>query len=341
MIGSNDSWPRHPEHYLQIALGGALTGLVFKGMAYGSAGSAGFLSDAGESFVNLLTALLGLYGAWWGRQPRDREHPYGHGKVEALFSTFQVFLIVGTSIALGYTILIGEYKAPIYEQFSRAATYEGIALGLNVALAYSLWRGARRFHSSILRAEALHLLGDSGTSLIVIVNFWGIMQGWSAWVDKGVGLLIIGFMTYGSLDILKETTAVLTDTQDPALLDKLAAALEKHRRPSWIDVHNVRIQHYGKSIHVDGHVTMPWYWSLEQAHAALKEMETLLAREMPKETEFFWHMDPCEEICCKFCAMSECPHRRAPFQRQLTFTASSLFLNHKGPKDSTDTLALS
>lgn len=341
MTGLSGSWPKLPEHYLQIALGGALAGLVFKGLAYGNAGSAGFLSDAGESFVNLLTALLGLYGAWWGRQPRDREHPYGHGKVEALFSTFQVFLIVGTSIALGYTILSGGYKAPVHERFAQAAAYESSAIALNIALAYLLWSGARRFHSSILRAEALHLLGDSGTSLIVILNFWCMMHGWSSWVDKGVGLLIVGFMTYGGLHILKETTAVLTDTQDPVLLDKLAAALEKHRRPFWIDVHNVRIQHYGKIIHIDGHVTMPWYWTLEQAHAALKEMEELLAQEMPKETEFFWHMDPCEAVCCRFCEVSECRYRQAPFQRKLHFTASSLFLNHKGPKDSADIQALS
>lgn len=319
-----------PERLLRWNLLGAVGVLLLKASAYGTGGSAGFFSDAGESLVNVITALLGIYGLWWARRPRDPEHPYGHGKVDALISALQALIVIGTAAGLALSILMEHYIPARPEALTEALLYQGAAIGLNTTLAFLLWQAASQYNSSILRAESLHLLGDVGTSVIVVLNFLVLASGIAdLLLDKVIGLAIVVLVGYGALRILRETGATLLDTQDPRILHRLAEALEKHHRPEWIDIHNVRIQRYGTALHVDGHVTLPWYWSLQEAHAAMKVLEETLRTELATEVEFFWHMDPCEPICCRICEVQGCPYRTADFQGRRPITPQSLFVNQK------------
>lgn len=319
-----------PERLLRWSLLGAIAVLLLKASAYGVGGSAGFFSDAGESLVNVITALLGLYGLWWARRPRDPEHPYGHGKVDALISALQALIVIGTAAGLALSILLGSYMPARTEAFTAALLYQGTAIGLNTILATLLWQAGSQHRSTILRAESLHLFGDVGTSLIVVLNFTALTRGIAdLLIDKVVGLGVVVLIGYGALRILRETGATLLDTQDPRLLRRLATALEKHRRPEWIDIHNVRIQRYGQALHIDGHVTLPWYWSLQEAHDAMKALEDTLRTEFATEVEFFWHMDPCEPICCQICEVQGCPYRTADFEGRRPITPQSLFVNQK------------
>ncbi len=322
--------PSSPERLLRWSLGGAFIVLLLKALAYTTGGSAGFFSDAGESLVNVLTALLGLYGVWWARRPRDRDHPYGHGKVDTLIAALQALIVIATAGGLALSILTGSYIPAQVSAIHAALLYQMAAMSVNASLALLLWRGSRLHGSTILRSESLHLLGDVGTSIVVVINFLALRWGYTdPLIDKLVGLGIVVLVGYGALRILRETGAVLVDTQDPHLLGRLANAIEKHRRPEWIDIHNVRIQRYGHALHVDGHVTLPWYWTLHDAHEAMKALEHTLRSELGGEVEFFWHMDPCEPVCCPFCEISGCPHRQKAFLRRREITPETLFVNQK------------
>lgn len=321
---------RRPEDYFRLALGVALLVLLLKALAYEAGGGAGLLSDAAESLVNALTAILGLYGTLLAHQPRDPEHPYGHGKVDSLLSGLQALLIAGTAGFLAYAILHGNFRPLAVEGFYQAYLYEAAAIALNASLSFTFWRAAKRFHSQLLKAESLHLLGDGLTSLLVVAGLGAVQLGLPPVIDKGIGLVLVSFMGYGAFQLLRETGQTLLDAQDPRLLARLVEILQKHRRPEWIDIHNVRIQRYGVSLHIDGHITFPWYWSLQEAHTALKGVEELLRRELHRPVEFFWHMDPCEPSCCAYCLIAECPHRQRPFEQEIPFTPEKLFLNQKG-----------
>lgn len=322
--------PSGPERLLRWSLAGAFIVLLLKVHAYTTGGSAGFFSDAGESLVNILTALLGLYGVWWARRPRDRDHPYGHGKVDTLIAALQALIVIATAGGLALSILTGHYMTAQAGAAPTALLYQAGAMTMNALLAFLLWRGSRVYSSAILRSESFHLLGDVGTSLVVVINFLGLQWHYSnLLIDKLVGLGMVVLVGYGALRILRETGAALVDTQDPYLLRRLADALEKHRRPEWIDLHNVRIQRYGQALHIDGHVTLPWYWTLHDAHEAMKALEHTLRRELGGEVEFFWHMDPCEPVCCPFCEVSGCPHRQKPFLRRRRISPETLFVNQK------------
>lgn len=323
---------RRPEDYLRLALGAALLVLLLKGLAYEAGGGAGLLSDAGESFLNLLTALLGLYGSLWARRPRDSDHPYGHGKADALLAAFQALLVGGTALFLAYTMMTGTYLPLRPDAIFAALPYEALAMLLNTVLALLLWHGGRHLHSHLLTTEAWHLMGDVTTSVLVLGGLGAVQVGLPTLIDKAVGLVLAGLMAYGAFRALRESSAALLDEQDPRLLNRLAEALEKHRRPEWIDIHNVRIQRYGATLHIDGHVTFPWYWSLQEAHAALKALEKTLAEELRRPVEFFWHMDPCEPPCCAHCQVTPCPHRQRPFEQSIPFRPETLFPNQKGPR---------
>lgn len=320
--------PRRPETFLLIAGASAPVILVLKAAAYYKAGGAGFLSDAGESLLNLVTAVLGSYGAFVARQPRDIDHPYGHGKVDDLISAVQALLVAAGGVFLGYTILMGKFERLRYAP--QALLLNALALGLNLLLSVFLYKGSRQFQSSILRSEAWHLLSDVVSSLLVLAGTVGVWVGWPLFVDQAVGLLLAGFIVWGAMRLVGRSALRLIDTQDKALLSKIARALEAHRRPGWIDIHNVRIQRYGPNLHVDGHITFPWYWSLEQAHTELKVLEGILSEALGEKVEFFWHMDPCEPVCCQYCEVPDCPHRQMPLVRRLHFTPETLHPNRKG-----------
>lgn len=311
MIGLRRTWLDGPEGYLRVAVGGAFLTLLLKGLSYDAGGGAGLLSDAAESLLNALTAILGLYGVVWARRPADSDHPYGHGKVDTLIAGLQALLVAGTAGILAYSILQGSYRPIATEALPAVLGYQATAMLTNGGLAAFLWLGYRRHQTQILRTESLHLLGDVVTSLLVLGGFLAVRLGWPPVLDVGVGLVLTGLIGYGAVQILREAGATLIDTQDPELMRRLAQALERKRRPDWIDIHNVRIQRYGAALHIDGHVTFPWYWSLREAHEAMKELEVTLRSELRQPVEFFWHMDPCEPICCKYCEVLACPHRKS------------------------------
>lgn len=320
--------PKKPEVYLLAAAFTAPLILVLKALVYYAAGGAGFLSDAGESLVNLFTAGLGAYGAFWARQPRDLEHPYGHGKVDDLIGFSQALVVGLTGVILAYSLLQGHYK-PL-SLSAPAIAWSLSTILLNTLLASSLWVGYHRFRLLTLRAEAWHLLSDALTTAIVLLSSWSVAHGWPAFLDRSIGLLIVGLILLGAYRVLRHSASRLIDTQEAPHLEQLIQLLEKHRQPSWIDIHNVRIQQYGPKLHIDGHITFPWYWTLSQAHEALKALESVLESELNRPVEFFWHMDPCEPVCCRYCELIECSHRQARFEQRLPYTKEGLFVNQKG-----------
>ncbi len=319
---------KKPEDHLLVAALAAPLILGIKALVYYQAGGAGFLSDTGESLVNLFTAGLGAYGAFWARQPRDLDHPYGHGKVDDLVGFAQALVIGGTGLILAYSILQGHYKPLVLE--GAAIGWSISTILTNASLAALLWSAYRRFRLLVLRAEAWHLLSDALTTVLVLLSSLGVAHGWPSFLDRIAGLILSILILLGAYRILRRSASRLIDTQEAIYLEQLIRLLEKHRRPNWIDIHNVRIQQYGTKLHIDGHITFPRYWTLTQAHEELKALETTLAQELSKPVEFFWHMDPCEPVCCRYCEVAECTYRQAAFEQRLPYTKEGLFVNQKG-----------
>jgi divalent metal cation (Fe/Co/Zn/Cd) transporter len=114
------------------------------------------------------------------------------------------------------------------------------------------------------------------------------------------------------------------DEQDPDLLNQIIKVLEDNRRTEWIDVHNMKIQQFGAHLHIDAHITLPWYYSLRDAHNEMEKVILLLAKNISRTVEFNFHMDDCKPISCSVCQIENCPVRERNFVKRVTWTPENV-----------------
>ncbi|WP_294309147.1 cation transporter dimerization domain-containing protein [uncultured Chryseobacterium sp.] len=114
------------------------------------------------------------------------------------------------------------------------------------------------------------------------------------------------------------------DEQDPELLNQIIKVLEENRRTEWVDVHNMKIQQFGAHLHIDAHITLPWYYSFRDAHNEMEKMILLLAENINRSIEFNFHMDDCKPISCPICQIAECPVREKDFEKRVTWTPENV-----------------
>ena len=115
------------------------------------------------------------------------------------------------------------------------------------------------------------------------------------------------------------------DEADTAMIGRLAQFLNENRKDEWMDIHNVRIQQYGSNLHIDGHITLPWYFELRAAHAEMEEMIKLVAKNTDRAVEFNFHMDDCRPpVSCTICNLKECPVRQHAQVKKVPWTTKTI-----------------
>ena len=108
----------------------------------------------------------------------------------------------------------------------------------------------------------------------------------------------------------------------------MLAILNANRRKNWIDLHNLRVIKYGGLLHIDCHLTIPWYLNVVEAHTEVEELGRLIKREFGDTIELFVHTDPCLDFSCRICSKGECAKRKHLFEKQIPWTLENV-LNDK------------
>lgn len=303
--------------------------MIVKFGAWWLTGSNAILTDALESIVNVVASGFAFYSVYLAAQPRDRNHPYGHGKIEFFSAGLE-----GVLIGLAGAFIIIHSALNILSPQPLEALGAGMLLTLitalvNWGLGWTLRREGHRSDSPTLSADGQHLILDAQSTFALVLGLGLIvLTGW-AWLDSVLSILFAGFMIYNAFRITRRSVAGLMDEVDEGTLERVVSALQQHRQLAWIDVHNLRIQKYGADLHIDCHVTLPYYWGLERVHAEIHEIEEVLEREFSSHVEIFIHADPCLPACCAYCGVVDCPVRQAPRTRQIDWTTHNLSLNQK------------
>ncbi len=283
--------------------------LILKLLAWFLTDSDAVLTDALESIINVLAGAFALYSLHYAARPRDHNHPYGHGKIEFLSSGLEGMLILIAGVAMIGKAVYGFFYPPELSHLDW-----GLALTSLTGLANGLMgHWARRQDSLVLQAEGKHLTSDAWSSLGLLLGLGLIWLTGLRWLDQVAALVFGGVIAYTGLRVMRTAVAGVMDEVDEALIAQIARILEENRQDQWIDVHNLRVIRYGPAIHIDCHLTLPWYYSLERAHVEVKAVEQLLAQQLAGPVECFIHADPCRPISCHLCAVSDCPHRQAPY----------------------------
>ncbi|MBX6379589.1 MAG: cation transporter [Thermoflavifilum aggregans] len=312
---------------------------LIKTWAYLQTHSIAILSDALESIINIVTAALAMYSVHLAALPRDINHPYGHGKVE--------FFSVGVEGALifiaGILIAIKAFQYFLHpyslQQLDYGIWLIGLTAGVNLLLGLYLVRKGKQLPSLTIQGNGQHILTDAystGGLLLALVAIR--FSGWD-WMDPIASLGIGAWVVRKGYRLVRRSISGLMDEANPELIDQVVDILAKHRKTNWIDIHNFRIQQYGNNYHIDCHLTLPYYYTLEQVH---RENETLtqLIREHIRsgDTECFIHVDPCRPYCCPYCQILDCPVRQHPFQETIPWTKKYVLLNQHPSLENTGRL---
>jgi len=310
-----------------LAAGVGIMGIKF--LAWRLTHSNTILSDALESIVNVTAGSFALYSLWLAAKPRDKEHPYGHGKVEFISAGFEGGLVV----LAGGVIIWRAVEALLNQQhlhdLDKGITLAGAAGAVNLLMGLTLKRRGRAAHSITMEASGEHLLSDAWSTVamvcgLVLIHFTGLL-----WLDQVFAIVFACYIMYTGIRVFRRSVAGIMDEADPELAREVIAILEAHRKPEWVDVHNFRTIKYGPVLHIDCHVTLPWYHNLERAHQEIADIEELVNTKCAREVELFIHMDPCIPRSCTICSLADCPERKAAFTKRIPWTLDTALVNRK------------
>lgn len=303
---------------------------LLKIAAYYLTQSVAILTDALESTVNVVTGFTGLYSLRIAALPRDENHPYGHGKAELISASFEGILI-------GVAGMVIIYEA-IRNLLSPAELREldlGIALILCTAVANYLLgmyciRTGKRNHSLALQASGKHLQADTWSTVGIIVGLILLRFTGMGWIDSAVAILFGGMILVEGYKIVRQTVAGIMDEADAELLRELVRVLNDNKPDNWVDIHNLRAIKYGSILHLDCHLTVPWYFNVNEAHREVEALDLLIRKHFPQTIEMFVHTDGCVPPgSCAVCPLTNCAERKNTFEGRLTWTLGNITSNQK------------
>jgi cation diffusion facilitator family transporter len=286
--------------------------LAAKVAAWFVTGSVAVFSDAMESIVNVVAAVLLVWSLRLAAQPADRDHPYGHGKAEFLSAGVEGALIIVAALLIALQALRDLVVGALPQRLDVGIALVAGASLLNGALGLHLVRTGRHTHSLALVADGRHVLTDVWTSAGVLLGLAAVEVTGRVWLDPLVALAVAANIVREGWRLLRHALGGLLDEADETLLAKLAAALDHERPPEWIDVHGLRAWRSGAEAHFDLHLVVPRYLDAERLHHLQESVEDRLRSAAGMPAEAVVHFDPCRPHECGHCAMPACPVRSAP-----------------------------
>jgi cation diffusion facilitator family transporter len=307
--------------------------LVGKTAAYFITQSVAILTDALEAIVNVVAGIIGLYSLHISAKPKDTDHPYGHGKIEFLSSAAEGIMI---SVA-GALILIEAVQQYINPDEIKSLDTGMILISItavaNFAMGAICVQTGRKNNSLALISSGKHLHSDALSTVgilggLILIYLTGIL-----WLDSVVAFVFALFILYTGAKIIRSSVAGIMDESDNALLERLVVILDKNRRKNWVDLHNLRIIKYGSTLHVDCHVTVPWYLNVHEAHDEVENLGKIVRHEFGYSIELFVHTDGCLPISCPICIKDDCTVRQHPLQRRVIWTVENIQLDRKHQAD--------
>lgn len=303
--------------------------LVIKFIAYYSTHSVAILTDALESIVNVAAGFIGLYSLYVAAKPRDGDHPYGHGKAEFLSAAIE-----GTLIGSAGAIIL--YKG-IQHLIHPVALYK-IDLGIwlvaitaiiNFIVGYFCLRTGKMNNSMALMASGKHLQTDTWSTVGIITGLILLYFTGYKWIDSVVAILFAVFIIYTGYQIVRRSIAGIMDEADVKLLGRMVHILNANRKENWVDLHNLRVIKYGSVLHMDCHLTVPWFQNIHEAHREIDILAKMIRKEFGDSVELFVHSDGCLPFSCQICDKKECPERKNSFVRKIDWTLQNISQDKK------------
>ena len=252
--------------------------------------SASMTADGFHSFSDGSSNIIGLLGIWIASRPIDESHPYGHKKYETLTSVGISALLFIVCINVVRQGILRFLQPVVPEVTFMSFLVMGVTLAINVAVMVYETRMGRALKSDILISDALHTRADILTSSSVIVSLIGIKLGYSI-LDPIASLVIAIFIGYAGVEILKESSRVLSDGVAIRIdeIEKVVLSIKGVK-----ECHHIRSRGRPDDIHIDLHVLVDPDMHVHKAHHLSYAIENKIKRDFQGVTDVVVHMEPME-----------------------------------------------
>ena len=298
-------------------------------IAYQFTHSLAILTDALESIVNVMAGFIGLYSLHIAAKPRDLDHPYGHGKAEFVSAAIEGGLIIAAGIMIIYETVINFVEDSPLQKLDTGLLLIGITAVINFIAGTVCLKIGKKNSSLALQASGKHLQVDTYSTLGIIAGLVIILLTKLFWLDKLIALGMSVLVIYNGYKIIRTSLAGIMDEADMKLLKQLVIILNKDKRVNWIDLHNLRVLKYGSLLHIDCHLTVPWYLNIHEAHLEIDALSALIKKQFGDSLELFVHTDGCLPFSCTICTKSDCTVRQEPLKGRLEWTLQNIISNQK------------
>ncbi len=302
---------------------------VIKLTAWYLTSSVAILTDALEYTINVISSLIGLYSLSLSAKPKDNNHPYGHGKAEFLSSSIEGILMIVSSFLIMYEAINNLQHPHTISKLDYGIYLVAFTALLNYFLGYFSIREGKKTNSLPLVATGKHLQSDTYATIAIIIGLIAIYFTHYSWIDSLVAFIFALVIIVSGYKILRSSIAGIMDEADDELLRKIVEVLEKNRNENWIDLHNLRIIKYGGTLHLDCHLTVPWYFNVNEAHKEIDALSSLVKNEFGESVELFVHTDGCLDFSCKLCNKKTCDVRKFNFYKTIHWTVENVSTNSK------------
>ncbi|MBP6430948.1 MAG: cation transporter [Ferruginibacter sp.] len=291
--------------------------------------SVAILTDALESIVNVIAALIGLYSLYISAKPKDYDHPYGHGKAEFISAAIEGTLIAVAGFVIIYEAINNLLHPHTIQKLDYGIILVAITAIINYVVGVYCIKIGKKNNSLALIASGKHLQTDTWSTLGIVAGLLLLLLTKINWIDSGIALLFSFIIIYTGYKIVRKSIAGIMDEADEELLKQMVTTLNKNRKENWIDLHNLRIIKYGGTLHLDCHLTVPWFLNVHEAHNEIDELAALIKKEFGESMELFVHSDGCLDFSCKICTKQNCTVRKHAFEKQVEWTMENISSNNK------------
>ncbi len=291
------------------------------------------LTDALESTVNVIAGFIGLYSIILAAKPRDFDHPYGHSKAEFVSSAVEGSLIFIAGLMIVYEAIDQLLQPKPLHQLDIGIYITGATGLFNYLVGTYAVKVGKKQRSLIVESAGKHLRVDAYSTFAIVIGLGLIIITKLQWLDSVVALVFSFVIMVTGYKLVRRSLSGIMDEADQKLLQDVITYLQQNRKADWVDLHNLRVVQYGDMLHIDAHMTLPWYYKVQEADAEIHVLEGMIKQHFENRVEVFIHIDACQPYQCKLCGLQNCPERKTEFAAQEQWTLQNVWLDSKHGKE--------
>ncbi|WP_172119246.1 cation diffusion facilitator family transporter [Actinomyces faecalis] len=287
--------PKDLSAYAWLSIAAALGTIALKSGAAWMTGSVGLLSDAAESLVNLVAAVIALIVLRISIRPADEDHQFGHSKAEYFSAVVEGVMIFVAAAFIIFSAIERLISPTMPERLVAGLAISVLASLINGAVAWVLYRKGTAESSATLVADAKHLATDVLTSVAVLIGVGLVAVTGQPLLDAVVALGAGLNIMWTGFRLIRDSVAGLMDIAPSAeSLARITSVLDRHRRTGVVDFHAVRVREAGNRRFAEMHVLVPGAWSVKQGHDFTERLIDDLVAEDPR-LRVSAHLEPIED----------------------------------------------